>query len=120
MSDGTEVNNASDPLDPCDPDDSSPDCAEGVHIPTGFSPNGIGPEENNSYSIIVGKNVANFQFKIFDRWGKIIFESNIKGFKWDGTKKGTDCNAGVYPYIMAVSYLDGTSETLSGNITLIR
>jgi gliding motility-associated-like protein len=120
LSDGTEVSNSSDPLDPCNPDDSSPDCANGVHIPTGFSPNGIGPEENNSYSIIIGQDVSSFQFKIFDRWGKIIFESKVKGFQWDGTKKGTECNAGVYPYIVTVRYLNGTSETLSGNITLIR
>ena len=120
LTDGAEYNNGSDPLDPCDPDDSSPDCAEGVHIPTGFSPNNIGPEENNAYSIIIGQDVASFQFKIFDRWGKIMFESTVRGFEWDGSNKGLDCNAGVYPYIMTVTYLDGTSETLSGNITLIR
>ena len=120
LTDGAEYNNGSDPLDPCDPDDSSPDCAEGIHIPTGFSPNNIGPEENNAYSIIIGQDVASFQFKIFDRWGKIMFESTVRGFEWDGTNKGLDCNAGVYPYIMTATYLDGTSETLSGNITLIR
>ena len=58
--------------------------------------------------------------EIFDHWGKVMFESNVRGFKWDGTNKGLDCNAGVYPYIMKVTYLDGTSNTLSGNITLIR
>ena len=120
LSDGVEVNNGTDPLDPCDPENNDPNCAEGVHIPTGFSPNGIGPEENNTYSIIVGQNVKNFQFKIFDRWGKIMFASHTKGFEWDGKNKGLDCNAGVYPYIMTVTYNDGTSETLSGNITLIR
>ena len=120
LTDGAEFNNGSDPLDGCDPDDSNPDCAEGVHIPTGFSPNNIGPEENNAYSIIIGQDVASFQFKIFDRWGKIMFESNVRGFKWDGTNKGLDCNAGVYPYIMKFTNLDGSSDTLSGNITLIR
>ena len=120
LTDGAEFNNGSDPLDGCDPDDSNPDCAEGVHIHTGFSPNNIGPEENNAYSIIIGQDVASFQFKIFDRWGKVMFESNVRGFKWDGKYKGLDCNAGIYPYIMKVTYLDGESNTLSGNITLIR
>ena len=46
-----------------DPDDSSPDCAEGIHIPTGFSPNNIGPEENNAYSIIIEQDVVAFNLK---------------------------------------------------------
>ena len=49
-----------------------------------------------------------------------MFESDNKGFGWDGKFKGTDCNSGIYPYIMKVKYTDGSSETLSGNITLIR
>ena len=120
LTDGAEFNNGTDPLDPCDPENNNPDCAEGVHIPNGFSPNGIGPEENNVFQIITGQNVDLFQFQIFNRWGKIMFESDTKGFEWDGKYKGVDCNSGVYPYIMKVEYTDGSSETLSGNITLIR
>lgn len=120
LTDGAEFNNGTDPLDPCDPENNDPDCAEGVHIPNGFSPNGIGPEENNVFKIITGQNVDSFQFQIFNRWGKIMFESDTKGFEWDGKYKGVDCNSGVYPYIMKAQYTDGTSETLSGNITLIR
>ena len=120
LTDGAEFNNGTDPLDPCDPENNDPDCAEGVHIPNGFSPNGIGPEENNVFQIITGQNVDSFQFQIFNRWGKIMFESDTKGFEWDGKYKGVDCNSGVYPYIMKTQYTDGSSETLSGNITLIR
>ena len=120
LTDGAEVNNGTNPLDPCDPENNDPDCADGVHIPSGFSPNGIGPEENNIFQIITGQNVKSFQFQIFNRWGKIMFESDNKGFGWDGKFKGTDCNSGIYPYIMKVKYTDGSSETLSGNITLIR
>ena len=76
-----------------DPANSNPDCAEGVHIPSGFSPNGIGPEDNNSFQIITGQNVDGFQFQIFNRWGKIMFESSSKGFQWDGKYKGVDCSS---------------------------
>ena len=120
LSDGAEFNNGTDPLDPCDPANNNPDCAEGVHIPSGFSPNGIGPEDNNTFKIITGQDVDSFQFQIFNRWGKIMFESSTKGFQWDGKYKGADCNTGVYPYIMKVEYTDGSGETISGNVTLIR
>jgi gliding motility-associated-like protein len=92
----------------------------GVHIPTAFSPNGVGNEQNNNYSIIVGMDVASFTFSVFDRWGNTMYSSSQKNFKWDGSYKGMTCNAGVYAYIVDVVYLNGKKETLSGNITLIR
>ena len=120
ISDGAEVTNGSNPLDKCDPITTSPDCSMGIHIPTAFSPNGVGNEQNNNYSIIVGMDVASFTFSVFDRWGNTMYSSSQKNFKWDGSYKGMTCNAGVYAYIVDVVYINGKKETLSGNITLIR
>ncbi|NBP29479.1 MAG: hypothetical protein EBV23_07855, partial [Flavobacteriia bacterium] len=53
-SDGQEVTLGSSPFDPCDPDDTSPDCSTGIHFPTAFSPDGVGDNLNENYSIIVG------------------------------------------------------------------
>ena len=120
INDGAEVANGSNPCDPCSPDNSSPDCTVGIHIPNAFSPNGTGNPENDVYQIIVGKNIARINFKIFDRWGNLIFQSDKKDFKWDGSYKSKPCNSGVYAYIVEVSYVDGLDEILSGNITLLR
>ena len=120
LSDGVEISQGSDPCDACNPDDSSIDCSLGIHIPTAFSPNGIGNNLNNVYQIIVGKDILSIDFKISDRWGATIFESDDKKFQWNGKYKGLDCNMGVYPYFVVVIYVDGTKKTLSGNITLIR
>jgi gliding motility-associated-like protein len=89
-------------------------------VPTAFSPNGIGNEANNGYSIIVGYDIASFTFNVYDRWGNSMYQSSNRNFVWDGTYKGSNCNAGVYAYIIDVIYIDGKKETLSGNITLIR
>jgi len=118
ISDGDEVANGSNPLDACDPNSIGQDCITGVHIPTGFSPNGDG--NNETYSIIVGKDVRSFNFRIYDRWGNKMFSSDQKGFEWNGEYQGEDCNVGVYPYMMEVIYFDGTSELRSGNITLVK
>jgi gliding motility-associated-like protein len=118
--DGVELTNGSNPCDPCSPDNSSADCALGIHIPTAFTPNGSGKPENDVYQIIAGKNIARINFKIFDRWGNLIFQSDKKDFKWDGNNKSKPCNSGVYAYIVEVTYVDGKDETLSGNITLLR
>jgi gliding motility-associated-like protein len=118
--DALEVTQGSDPLNPCDPNASSPECADGIHIPTAFSPNNVGNEDNDVYQIIVGKNIESIGFKVFDRWGNLLFESNNKTFKWDGTYKGKLLNTGVYAYIVDVTYVGGTTKKMSGNITLIR
>jgi len=120
LSDGSEVSNNTDPLDFCDPNTNAPACSDGIHIPTAFTPNGSGNPENDVYQIIAGKNIGRIDFKIFDRWGNLIFQSDKKDFKWDGSYKSKPCNSGVYAYIVDVTYSDGTDETISGNITLLR
>jgi gliding motility-associated-like protein len=117
--DGTEVNDGSNPLDLCDPNATSDDCIEGIHIPTGFSPNGDG--QNEVFRIIVGRNVLSFTFSIYDRWGNLIYQSTEKGFEWLGTTpNGTPCNAGVYAYMLEAVYDTGAAELRSGNITLVK
>lgn len=119
INDNDEVNGGSDPLNPCNPIETV-GCINGIHIPTAFSPNGIGNALNNSYSIIVGNNIKAINFTIYDRWGNQIFQSTDKNFVWDGAFKGKPCNSGVYAYIVNVEYTNGGTELKSGNITLIR
>lgn len=113
-----EIANGSNPFDACDPNDSGVDCVDGIHIPTGFSPNGDG--SNDFYGIIVGKDVASFTFSIYDRWGNLILKTSEKGFEWDGTMKGQLCNAGIYAFVCEAVYFSGVAELRSGNITLVR
>ena len=75
---------------------------------------------NNSFSIVVGSDIKNIQFIVYDRWGNQIFESTDKNFVWDGNFKGKPCNSGVYAYIVNIEYTNGTTELKSGNITLIK
>jgi gliding motility-associated-like protein len=92
----------------------------GIHFPTAFSPDGIGDPLNENYTIIVGKDIKEFMFYIYDRWGNVMFESSSKTLKWNGTYKGLPCNSGVYAYMADVVYITGEKKVFSGNITLIR
>lgn len=120
INDGLEVSGGSDPLDPCDPNANDTECSLGIYIPNAFSPNGSGNEENNVYQIFAGKDIQRIDFRIFDRWGNLIFQSSDKNFKWDGIYKSKPCNSGIYAYICTVTYTDGKTKNLSGNITLLR
>jgi gliding motility-associated-like protein len=93
---------------------------DGVTIPSAFSPNGVGNEKNNTFSIVVNEKVAFIDFFIYDRWGELIFESDNLYFSWDGTYKEKNCMSGIYAYQAIIIYDDGTKKIKTGNITLIR
>lgn len=124
ISDGVEINNGTNPLDPCNPNSGSLTCLDsiagdhGVHLPSGFSPDG--DFVNDYIRPIVGSDVLHFTYFIYDRWGNKIFEGKTASDVWDGTHNGKKVNDGVYAYMIEVRYKDGTSEIVSGNITLIR
>ena len=102
------------PEPPVDPGASE----DGLHVPTGFSPNG--DNNNDVFSIMVGKDVASFTFFVYDRWGNRMVHSTDPNLEWDGTFNGEPVNAGVYPYMYEVTYTSGLHEWHSGNITVIK
>jgi gliding motility-associated-like protein len=113
----------SDPLDYCDPDNTTPACIappviHGINMPTGFSPNNDG--KNDVFTLIVGNDLASFTLSIFDRWGNRMFHSSDPNLRWEGIYNGKVLNPGAFAYILEIIYLDGTIEQKSGNITLIR
>ena len=63
--------------------------------------------------------------KIFNRWGRIMFETNDPNINWDGKNKNnnSDCAAGVYFFVCDVYEirLTGfTKRTLTGSVTILR
>ncbi len=86
-------------------------------IPTVFSPNGDG---NNDILYIRGHGIKEMIFRIYDRWGNMIFESTNPQLGWDGNYKGKPMNAGAYAYYAKIVFVNGTEKEIRNNITLIR
>lgn len=118
INDDVEIANGSNPFDLCDPQPIGITCTMGMHVPTGFSPDGDGQHE--TLQLIVGKDVQSFVFSVFDRWGNRILKTSDESFEWDGTFQGEIVNTGVYAYVLEVKYISGEAEFKSGNITVIR
>ena len=118
LTDDLEILGGSDPFNPCDPDSSGIHCSYGIHVPTGFSPNGDG--NNDIFSIVIGQDVTSFTIHIFDRWGNVIVRTDDKLMEWDGTYNSVECNSGVFAYMIEAVMTDGSGQLLSGNITLFR
>ena len=92
-----------------------------VFIPNAFSPNNDG---NNDTLIVRGKYISseNFEFKIFDRLGNIVFKTNnqYKGWSGDFLESNKKCDPGVFVYYLKLDCLDGQKFFKKGNITLLK
>lgn len=91
----------------------------GVEVPNAFSPNGDG--NNDLLQLFVGADVQSFTFRLFDRWGHIVWEASAIGSTFDGTLNGKKLNTGVFAYTIEIEFKDDKpKEFKSGNITLMR
>jgi len=88
-----------------------------LFIPNAFTPNGDG--KNDNYEVYA-EFVESFNMKIFDRWGKLVFEINNPTQTWDGSYKSIPCPEDVYVYYIEAKGFLGETYKKSGTITLIR
>lgn len=89
-----------------------------VDVPNAFSPNNDGM---NDVLYVRGFGVESMEFKVFNRWGELVFESNRLDLGWDGTYKDKAQEMEVYVYTLEARFLDGTETGIrKGNVTLLR
>jgi len=89
-------------------------------LPNAFTPNGDG--RNDLYRPIRARYIDRVDFKVFNRWGQLVFQTSDPMINWDGTnRRGKDLSDGVYYYTCDVFESSGTfPSTLTGFIELIR
>jgi gliding motility-associated-like protein len=89
----------------------------GLDIPNAFSP-GTAP---NDVFRINKRGIATLKaFKVYNRWGNVMFETTNIDEGWDGTYKGKHQPMGVYIYMVDAITSSGRRFTNQGNVTLIR
>ena len=92
-----------------------------VIAPTGFSPNSS--TKNDEFKVITtcDEGFTFFEFRIYNRWGELIFFTDNPTKGWDGSCKNNKAEIGVYTYAVAyVKNLKTDKDLLTGNITLVR
>jgi len=94
------------------------DC-EIIEMPNIFSPNGDGI--NDFFNLQGSKKVAISNFKIYNRWGQMVYDNDTPETGWDGTFEGERAVSDVYIYRIVFRNLLGTrEEILTGDVTLYR
>jgi len=97
--------------------DTMPEICQ-LYVPSGFTPNSDG--KNDFFYAISICIIQDYEFHIFNRWGEQIFKTFDPKQKWDGKYKGSDCENGVYTYLIKYKFSGQPSKFNSGTITLLR
>tara|TARA_B100000768_G_scaffold52773_1_gene51295 strand:+ start:715 stop:4281 length:3567 start_codon:yes stop_codon:yes gene_type:complete len=92
---------------------------------TAFAPTAFTPDQdghNEAWKIVCNDAVKNFELKIFDRWGNIVFETKDKQEFWFGNSRGGTHFApdGIYFYRAVIRNVNYEVRTLEGSVVLIR
>lgn len=94
-----------------------------VGQPTLWLPNAFTPNNDGLNDVFRPRTVGYAQikrFRVFSRWGEMMFETTEFGRGWDGGFKGQKADIGTYFWLLDVVNRFGQDEQLKGDVILIR
>ena len=92
-----------------------------MYIPNVFSPNENGANEVfKPLGLLPG--ISNYQFKIFSRWGQLVFQSSDPEEAWNGkiNNQGESCGQGTYFFQVVFQSAAGKTVSKQGTVMLLR
>lgn len=89
-----------------------------VVMPSAFSPNGDG--NNDLFRPKVYDAVTNYQLKVFNRWGSLVFQTNDPKRGWDGYNSGMPQNAQAFIYVCSFITSRNESKEYKGTVMLVK
>ena len=92
-----------------------------VYVPNSFTPGNNDALNQTFYpisrEILDGKE---FEFKVFSRWGELLFSSAESVQGWDGTFRGKAVPPDVYVWKLKINYPAQPEKVLLGHVNVIR
>lgn len=91
-----------------------------VYVPTAFTPNGDGINDMFG-AVLTGIILDDFEFKIYNRWGQVIFTSTSPSDFWDGTYQNENVKPDLYTWTLNFRTPNGLVKARKqGKVNLIR
>lgn len=90
-----------------------------VYAANAFSPNGNGKNDDFKPSVYNVKQ-ENYVFRIYNRWGEMVFETTDLTEAWDGTHNGEACEQDVYVWTVSGMFINSDTFALRGTVTLLK
>ncbi len=88
-----------------------------LDVPNAFTPGKFG---ENAIVYVRGFGINKMDWRIYNRWGELVFQSSNRRNGWDGYYKGKLQPMDVYTYTLDVEFLDGKKLRRTGDISLLR
>lgn len=88
------------------------------YVPNAFSPDGNGM--NDIFRPVPVGIVSTDYFRIFNRYGQLLFETAQTNKGWDGTYKGKAQTPGNYVWMLKGKGRNGKQIEMKGNVVLVR
>ena len=89
-----------------------------LFVPKAWTPNRDG---HNDKLFPLTVNIRELKyFRVFNRWGQLVFETNVIGQGWDGILQGKPAVMDVYTWTVEAIGVDGKYYKKAGNSVLIR
>lgn len=86
-------------------------------VPNAFTPNGDGV---NDRIYVRGFGIAKMTWRIYNRWGTVVYTSADPLEGWDGKYNGKIQPQGVYHYTVEIEFSDKKKAAKKGDITLLK
>lgn len=88
-----------------------------IYVPNAFMPSGI----NTIFKpVTLYVERESYLFRVFNRWGQLVFETNDVDEGWNGMTGSTECAQGAYVFFISYVSSNGETYTKTGSVTLIR
>jgi gliding motility-associated-like protein len=93
-------------------------CEFPVYIPNAFTPNG---DHLNDLFRVPSVNLNRLiRFTIYNRWGKVVFQTTKINDGWDGNLNSLPQQEGIYIYNLQMETITGKRINQKGTFTLVR
>ncbi len=89
-----------------------------LYVPTAFSPNGDGLNDDFKPMALGMKSLD--AFRVYNRWGQLLFSTTDIGVGWDGTFGGAEQSPGTYVWYASGTDYKGQKHERKGSVVLIR
>lgn len=89
-----------------------------LHVPNAFTPNG---DDVNDLWNVVPVFVKDYHCRVYDRWGKLVFETKDKKMLFSDRDLNNNILANdAFVYVITYTGFEGTFKQVTGNVTILK
>jgi gliding motility-associated-like protein len=91
-----------------------------LYIPNTFIPDEDG--KNDVFKPVTDFEIIDWEFCVYNRWGQLVFITDIKDLGWDGKYRGAISPDGVYAYVLKYKPCNIPSawQIITGSVNLLK